>query len=115
MLLQQVVMKKDSQHVCCNRPLISVVTVVYNGVRNIEQTIKSVINQVYENVEYIVIDGGSTDGTVDVLKKYDSQIDYWDSVPDNGISDAMNKGVSHASGDYIIFIHADDYFANNTT
>ena len=73
------------------KPLISVVTVAYNAVATIEQTILSVINQTYPNIEYIIIDGGSTDGTVNIIKKYMDHIAYWVSEPDKGIYDAMNK------------------------
>ena len=76
-----------------NNPLISVVTVSYNAVSTIEQTILSVINQTYPNIEYVIIDGESTDGTVDVIKKYADRITYWVSEPDKGIYDAMNKGM----------------------
>ena len=89
-------------------PLITVITVVYNGAKHLEETIKSVLNQTYPNVEYIIIDGGSTDGTLDIIKKYEDKIDYWVSEPDEGIYDAMNKGVVLANGDYIYFIGSDD-------
>ena len=79
-----------------NNPLISVVTVSYNAVLTIEQTILSVINQTYPHIEYIIIDGGSTDGTVDIIKKYANRIAYWVSEPDKGIYDAMNKGIRTA-------------------
>ena len=81
-----------------NNPLISVVTVSYNAVLTIEQTILSVINQTYPHIEYIIIDGGSTDGTVDIIKKYANRIAYWVSEPDKGIYDAMNKGIRTAKG-----------------
>ena len=84
--------------------LISVVTVSYNAVLTIEQTILSVINQTYPNVEYIIIDGGSTDGTVDIIKKYADKIAYWVSEPDKGIYDAMNKGGLKATGDLFSFL-----------
>ena len=85
------------------KPLISVITVVYNGEKHLEETIQSVVNQMYDNIEYIIIDGGSTDGTLDIIKKYEDKIDYWVSEKDNGISDAFNKGVKVAKGDYINF------------
>ena len=82
-----------------NNILISVVTVSYNAVATIEQTLLSVINQTYPNIEYIIIDGGSTDGTVDIIKKYADEIVYWISEPDKGIYDAMNKGIKKANGE----------------
>jgi glycosyltransferase involved in cell wall biosynthesis len=95
-----------------NNPLISVITVVYNGVTTLEQTILSVINQAYKNIEYIIIDGGSTDGTVDIIKKYEKHLAYWISEPDNGIYDAMNKGIDKATGEWINFMNSGDYFHN---
>lgn len=95
-----------------NKPLITVVTVVFNGEEFLEETIQSVINQTYDNVEYIIIDGGSTDGTLEILQKYDSSIDYWVSEKDNGIYDAWNKGVSLFQGDWVAFLGADDYIWN---
>lgn len=89
-------------------PLISIVTVSYNAVSTIEQTILSVINQTYSNIEYIIIDGGSTDGTVDVIKKYQDRVAFWVSEPDKGIYDAMNKGMGFASGNFLFYLGADD-------
>ncbi|GIJ94263.1 glycosyltransferase family 2 protein [Capnocytophaga stomatis] len=95
------------------RPLISVITVSFNAVKTIEQTILSVINQTYPNVEYIIIDGGSTDGTIDIIKKYQDKIAYWVSEPDKGIYNAMNKGIEKTNGDWINFMNAGDEFYNN--
>ncbi|MFT3994036.1 MAG: glycosyltransferase family 2 protein [Dysgonomonas sp.] len=89
---------------------ISIITVVFNGKDFIENTIKSVIDQTYPNIEYIVIDGNSTDGTVDILKKYDDRITYWVSEPDKGIYDAMNKAIDKATGRWINFMNAGDFF-----
>lgn len=94
---------------------ISVVTVCYNAVNDIEETMLSVLNQTYDNIEYIVIDGGSTDGTVDIIKKYSNRLAYWVSEPDKGIYDAMNKGIEVATGDYINFMNAGDYFCDVNT
>lgn len=91
---------------------ISVVTVCYNAVALIEDTIKSVVSQSYPFVEYIVIDGKSSDGTTEIIRKYDDSISYWISEPDKGIYDAMNKGIEAATGDYIIFMNAGDRFAD---
>ncbi|BAY12876.1 glycosyltransferase family 2 protein [Calothrix sp. NIES-2098] len=93
-----------------NKPLISVITAVFNGEKYLEQTIQSVINQSYENVEYIIIDGGSSDKTIEIIKQYENELDYWVSEPDLGISDAFNKGLNLAKGDFINFINSDDLF-----
>ena len=94
------------------QPVITVITVVFNGILTFENTILSVINQSYKKIEYIVIDGGSTDGTVDLIKKYQDRISYWVSEPDNGIYDAMNKGAAMSTGDWIYFLGADDFMFN---
>ncbi len=90
-------------------PLITIITVVYNGKKYIEQTIQSVINNRQRNIDFIIIDGGSTDGTLDIIRKYQSYIDYWKSEPDRGIYDAMNKGWAVAKeNSYILFLGAGD-------
>ncbi|HVY75136.1 MAG TPA: glycosyltransferase family 2 protein [Puia sp.] len=90
-------------------PLISVVTIVLNGEKHLEQTIRSVLEQTYPNKQYIIIDGGSTDGSLDIIRRYEKDIHYWNSEKDKGISDAFNKGVAHATGDIIGIINADDW------
>jgi glycosyltransferase involved in cell wall biosynthesis len=88
--------------------------VVFNGRKTIEKAIKSVLSQSYKNIEYVVVDGGSTDGTVEVLKKYSKKgIDIWASKKDKGLYDAMNKGVGLAHGDVVYFLNADDSFYDN--
>ena len=89
---------------------VSIVTICFNTMNSIEKTILSVINQTYQNIEYIIIDGGSTDGTVDVIRKYADKIAYWVSEPDKGIYDAMNKGIKVATGGWINFMNAGDRF-----
>tara|TARA_B100000575_G_C22980944_1_gene566027 strand:- start:103 stop:942 length:840 start_codon:yes stop_codon:yes gene_type:complete len=93
-----------------NKPLISIITVVFNDKNNIKKTILNVTNQIYSNFEYIVIDGGSTDGTAEIIKKYENKIDYWLSEKDNGIYDAMNKGIDLARGDWVNFMNSGDIF-----
>lgn len=93
-------------------PKISVITIVRNGMPFVAQTIDSVLGQSYRDSEYIVIDGGSTDGTIDVVKSHESEITKWISEKDEGIADAFNKGLSFATGDYILFLNSDDSLAN---
>jgi len=97
-----------------NRSLISVITVVYNDEKHIENTILSVLKQTHDHVEYIIVDGGSSDETINIIKKYGKKIDYWVSEPDDGIYSAMNKGVAVAKGDWIIFINSGDIFYNDS-
>lgn len=92
---------------------ISVITVCYNAEKTIEETIKSVVNQTYKNIEYIIVDGASTDGTMSIIEKYKDNIEVLLSEPDEGIYDAMNKGIEMASGEYIGFLNADDWYQKN--
>lgn len=93
---------------------ISIITVVHNNVRNIEECILSVLSQTYHNVEYIVVDGGSTDGTVDIINRYKNQISVFCSEKDEGLYDALNKGFLAATGDVIGILHSDDLFFHKT-
>ena len=97
-----------------NQPLISIITVTYNGEKHIEETFKSVFGQTYKNFEYIVIDGGSSDQTLKLIRKYEDKIDYWLSEKDLGIYDAFNKGMQLCQGDYLGFINSDDVYEANT-
>lgn len=96
-------------------PKVSIITISFNAADVIEKTILSVINQSYKNIEYIIIDGGSTDGTINIIKKYTSKITYWCSELDKGIYDAMNKGIKKATGEWINFMNAGDSFFQNDT
>jgi len=89
-------------------PKISIITVVYNGAATLEKTIKSVASQTYSNIEHIIVDGGSTDGTVDIIKAHSGEIAGWISEKDDGIYDAMNKGIGMSEGDYLWFINSGD-------
>lgn len=94
-------------------PKISIVTIAYNCEKEIEETILSVLNQQYHNKEYLIIDGASKDGTMDVVNKYRDKIDVIISEPDKGRSDAFNKGIAHATGDYIVMMNAGDLLADD--
>src|SRR4051812_15217048 len=96
-------------------PKLSVITIVYNNVRDMERTMLSVINQTYLHIEYIVVDGLSTDGTLDVINKYEGKISKLISEKDEGIYDAMNKGLAAATGDYVIFMNSGDEFYDADT
>ncbi|SHG93121.1 glycosyltransferase family 2 protein [Flavobacterium defluvii] len=93
-----------------NYPKISIVTPNFNGAEYLEETIKSVLSQNYPNLEYIIIDGGSTDSSVDIIKKYESQLVYWISEPDKGLYDAIQKGFDKSSGEIMAWINSDDLY-----
>lgn len=95
------------------KPIVTIITVVYNDVAHIEETMLSVLNQTYASFEYVVIDGGSSDGTVDVIRKYADRLAYWVSEKDGGIYPAMNKGLAHVSGQWVNFMNSGDSFADN--
>lgn len=95
-------------------PKISIITINFNDANGLEKTIVSVLNQVYLDFEYIVIDGNSTDGSKAVILKYKDQLTYWVSEPDNGIYNAMNKGINVANGDYLLFMNSGDVLVDDT-
>lgn len=101
----------DKEHAL---PLVSIFTTTYNCKDVLEKAIQSVMGQDYPNIEYIIVDGGSTDGTVDIIRKYEDRIAKWISEPDEGISDAINKGILMSSGDIIGQIFSDDWYADPT-
>ena len=94
-------------------PLVTIITVCWNSAKTIEQTFRSVRNQTYDNIEYVVVDGGSSDGTVDLLKAHEDLIDYYVSEPDTGLYHAMNKGIELAQGDYILILNSDDWYSDD--
>jgi glycosyltransferase involved in cell wall biosynthesis len=104
------IFKKSSE----DYPLVSIITAVKNGEKYIKKTIESVISQTYKNIEYIIIDGFSTDKTLDIIKKYEDVIDYCVSEKDNGISEAFNKGIKLSNGELIGIINSDDWYEPNT-
>ena len=97
------------------KPILSVITIVYNNVKDIERTMLSVLNQTYSGIEYILVDGLSNDGTLGIIKKYESRIAKFISEKDEGIYDAMNKGLALATGDYVIFMNSGDEFYDADT
>ena len=94
---------------------ISIITVCYNSGKTIEDTFKSVKSQTYQDIEYIVVDGGSKDETIEIIKKYEKIISSWISESDKGLYDAINKGIEKASGDFIGILNSDDIFYSDNT
>jgi glycosyltransferase involved in cell wall biosynthesis len=92
------------------QPLISIITIVYNDLIGLKKTFKSVVSQRYSAIEYIIIDGGSSDGSIDFIKENEKELGYWVSESDKGIADAFNKGVLAAKGEWIVLLNAADYF-----
>ena len=88
----------------------SIITINYNNADGLRRTIESVVSQTFDDYEYVIIDGGSTDGSVDVIKEYENKISYWVSEKDGGIYNAMNKGVKASNGEYLIFMNSGDVF-----
>ena len=97
------------------KPSISIVTVTFNAEEVLEDTLRSVLEQSYPEIEYIILDGKSTDSTVDIIKKYEEHISYWHSEKDNGLYDAMNKSLEKATGDFILFLNAGDHLRGKDT
>ena len=106
--------KKITENQKIHRPFISIITVVKNSADVIENTIKSVISQSYKNIEYIIVDGNSNDGTLEKIKKYDKQINYWCTIADKGLYDAMNFGLRLATGKIIGILNAGDIYTQSS-
>lgn len=94
-------------------PIISLITITYNSAKTLRHTLDSIRSQTYREMEYIIVDGGSTDGTLDVIEENNDLVTKWVSEPDGGIYDAINKGIAMASGEYVGLLHADDMLADN--
>jgi glycosyltransferase involved in cell wall biosynthesis len=107
--------KSNSHKNYTKKYLLSVITVTFNAGKYLEETILSIVNQTFRDIEFIIIDGGSTDETIDIIKKYESKISYWTSEDDEGVFDAMNKGIDIASGKWINFMNAGDCFFEHDT
>lgn len=103
-------MKNESNSITSEskKPVVSIITACLNADNTIEQTIQSVIEQTYPNIEYIIIDGGSNDGTLNIIKKYEGRIAKWICEPDSGVYDGMNKGITHSTGDILCFLNSGD-------
>lgn len=95
-------------------PKLSIITINYNNLKGLKKTVESVVNQTWHEFEYIVIDGGSTDGSVAYIESQRSKIGYWVSEPDSGIYNAMNKGIAKATGDYLLFMNSGDHLIDST-
>jgi hypothetical protein len=106
-------LKPHFSRIGSDRPLISVITPVFNGAKTLESSILSVSSQSSAKVEYIIVDGASTDRTLEIIREHESFIDYWISEPDQGVYDAMNKGVQLASGRWLCFLGSDDTLCNS--
>jgi glycosyltransferase involved in cell wall biosynthesis len=95
-------------------PKLSIITINYNNLEGLKRTVESVVTQTWQEFEYIVIDGGSTDGSAEYIESQSEHINYWISEPDKGIYNAMNKGIAHATGEYLLFLNSGDHFYCNT-
>ncbi len=89
---------------------LSIITVNYNNLEGLKKTVKSVVDQTWSEFEYLIIDGGSTDGCLEYIKIKENEIDFWISEPDKGVYHAMNKGIQKATGEYVIFLNSGDHF-----